>query len=151
FGMGELPHSGKRLESLDLRRKCEAVAGDPGPIKRLDAEKVSSQEENLALQVEHGKGKHADQARQAVGPPVHVSVQQHLGVRLRLEAAARAEQLIAQLEVVVDLAVVSDGVLTIRGSHRLPAGFGQIENGQSPVQEQRAPGLPGNAPFAATL
>ena len=65
-----------------------------------------------------------------IGAPFFVGVHDRLGVRVRAEAMAARDQLAAQLEVVVDLAVEGNPPATVATRHGLMAGRTEIENGQ---------------------
>ena len=66
--------------------------------------------------VEHSERELAVEPLDHPLPPVFVAVDEHLGVRPRRENVPGGEQLLAQLEVVEDLAVLDDpdgGVLVV--------------------------------------
>ena len=68
------------------------------------------------LRVPHRDGEHAAEPLPEPGAPLLVAVHEHLGVAVRAEAVPGALQLLHQLAVVVDLAVLhdDDGAVLVR-------------------------------------
>jgi hypothetical protein len=103
-------------------------------IERFLAEAVTSQKEpttgsgwqtiatgGLGTTVIDGKGKHALQTVDTVWSPCFVGVQDHLGIGTRTEALSCCFQFSAQIEKVIDFAIVDDptGFIFVRVSvHR---------------------------------
>src|SRR5262249_55602996 len=76
--------------------------------------------------------------RQAVRAPTGEGPEKHFGVRLRTKLDTFAFKLLAQLNVVVDLAVVSDRVPPVGRRHRLVAEGRKIKNREPSVKEAPA-------------
>ena len=135
LGVG-LDRREERQQRLGLGGQ-EQQAVDLRVVEGLDAEAVARAEERLLLLVPEGEREHAAQLLQAVHAPAPVRAQDHLGVRRRAEGAL-AEHL-AHLDVVVDLAVVSQpGAITV--GHGLIAAR-EIDDRQPPVPERHAAAL----------
>ena len=77
-----------------------------GEEERTHAEAIPRQEELLALPIPDREREVAVQALEEVRPPLLVRVGDHLRIRLRREAVAERLELLAKLDVVVDLAVL---------------------------------------------
>src|SRR5436190_1907896 len=92
-------------ERLRLRGEAEVVA-DPRHEERADAESVSCQNELAGQRVPDGEGKVAVEAVEAAGSPAGISVCEHLRIGSGREVVAEPLELTAQLDVVVDLAVL---------------------------------------------
>ena len=126
-------------DRLDLAREEEHLAlavgvRHPGEVDRLDAEVVAGQGEPLLVAVPDRQPEHAVEAVERVVPPLRERLEHDLGVGVGREGAAERLQLGAQVEVVVDLAVVGDHVAPVGGVHRLLA-VGDVDDGQPPVRE----------------
>jgi len=90
-------------ERLDLAREIEDSV-DLGVVEGFDPEAIAGAEKRLRLFVPDREGEHAAEVVDAVRTPLLVGAERDLGVRGRAEPPAA--QLGAQLDVVVDLAVV---------------------------------------------
>ena len=82
-------------------------------VKRLDAEAVAGGERHLSLGVPQDEGEHADEPVERRLAPLRVGGKQNFGVRLGTEAMARRGKLVAQLEVIVDLAIKGEPVAAV--------------------------------------
>src|SRR5690606_2157279 len=84
------------------------------------------------------------EASQAVGAPLTVRVEQHLGVRMGAERVARRGELGAQRRDVVDLAVVDNHAAPVARQEGLVRRLAEIEDAQADVTEPEVPasGLP---------
>src|SRR5215472_486866 len=112
-----------------------ALPGRAGPavdavVERLDAERVPGAEQLAGPRVPDGERVHAAE-------PVHdllahpgVGLEQHLGVAAGPQRDPLIAQLLAKLDVVVDLPVVDHPVAAVRGAHRLVPGQGKVDDGQ---------------------
>ena len=89
--------------------------------ERPHAEAVARDEDLLRLPVPDGEGEVAVQPVQAVGPPLLVRMREDLSVRRGLEAMAERAELVLQLDVVVDLAVLHHPVAPALARERLVA------------------------------
>ena len=87
-----------------------------------------------SLVVNH-KRPHSVQLGKAARAPVAVGRQQDFGVAGRPEAIPGGLQLVAQLDVVVDLPIEHDDKLAVRRVHRLVAGGAQVQDGESAKTE----------------
>src|SRR6185503_19238898 len=76
--------------------------------ERLLAESIARQQQLALRAIGNRKRKHAEQLRQQLGAPLPIAIDQDFGVRLGLERMAERGELLAQLDVVVNLAVVGD-------------------------------------------
>src|SRR5712691_6535201 len=113
---------GVAQQRLQLRREHEAVAGDR-VVQRLDAHAVAGKEERVLHAVQKAERELAVETLDHLLAPLFPAVDEHLGVGLRREHVAGGEQLLAQLEVVEDLAVLDDPHGRVLVVHRLvPAG-----------------------------
>src|SRR5262249_50446819 len=88
-----------------------------------------------------GEGEHAVEAAQALGPPFLVGVQDHLGVAARAEDVAAGLQLGAQVEEVIQLAVVDDAASPVLVPNGLLAA-GQVDDAEAANAEEEAAGVP---------
>src|SRR5262249_53012075 len=89
-----------------------------------------------ALRVVDRQRRHAVEAQQHVLAPVAPCRQDHLGVGLGLEFFADRLELLAQLEEIVDLAVVDDDMTAVGGGHRLVAARTGIDDGKAAKAER---------------
>ena len=96
------------LERVELRRERE-LAVHVAIREWLDPEAVACERQPPYACVPHGDGEHAAQPLPEARAPLFVAVHEHLGVAARAEAVACALELVHQLAVVVDLAVLDDG------------------------------------------
>ena len=135
--MTRLSYRPLRQDRLDLAGEEQHLAlavrrGHAGDVERLDAEVVAGQGEPLLLAVPDGQAEHPVEPVERVGAPLRERLQHHLGVGVGGEGAAERDELLAQVEVVVDLAVVRDRVATVGGVHRLLA-VRDVDDRQPPV------------------
>ena len=115
-----------------LRLGCEVQpACHDRVVERLHPEPVAGAEERSARRVPNGECEHAPQMRQAVGAPAPVGRQDDLGIGRGLERLG--PEFVAQLDVVVDLAVEGDPVSGFV-HHGLGAGH-EVDDRQPPVNK----------------
>src|SRR5581483_9312229 len=131
-----------------LAREREPVGVD-AVVERLDAEAVARAEERTTVGVPDYERPHAVEAVDAPLAPFAIRGEDHLAVRARREGVAFREQLFAQLQVVVDLAVVQELKLAVL--HRLEPGVGEIEDRQPQVAEAHAVLCEDAAPVRAAV
>jgi hypothetical protein len=112
----------------------EHPARPRGVVERFDAKPVAGQEQCLRGVVPHGEREHAVQVGDALGAPLQVDVEQHLGVGPGAEAVAVGDQLGAQLGEVVDLSAETE--------HDLAAPPGAHGLGSALDVDHREPGVP---------
>ena len=109
--------------------------GTRAQIERLDAEPVAGEHQPAAARVPQGDGEHAVEVGQEIEPAVLVEMDDDLGVgMIGGEAVAGALELLAQLDVIVDLAVEDDGDGLVLVEDRLLAG-GDVDDGEPPRPE----------------
>ena len=94
-------------QGLGLGGEAE-VAAEVRKEERPDAEAVTGEEELAPLAVPDGKRKVPVQAQEELGTPLLVGVSDHLGVRAGRKGVTEPLQLLAELDVVVELAVLHD-------------------------------------------
>ncbi len=114
-------------EGLDLGAEEDRAA--LGAVEeRLDAEAVAGQDQPLLAQVDDGDAEHAADVVEEVQAVLEVEVQQHLAVGLAAELRGAAQAL-AQLAVVVDLAVAGEDHLPVVADERLASALG-VDQGE---------------------
>jgi hypothetical protein len=87
------------------------------------------------------KGPHAVESGDALGAPLPVCREEHLGVASRGESPAERLELAPQLEKIVDLAVEHHHVAAVIADHRLVAGAADVEDRQAPKHQTDSRGL----------
>ena len=87
--------------------------------------------------VPDGEGPHAIEAELTILPPLCIGGEDDLAVRAGDETVAEAAQLLAQLDVVVNFAVVGQPVTSLGIGHRLPGSFGEIDDSQPTMAEPK--------------
>ena len=102
--------------------------------ERLHPERVPGQEQLAAGPVIQGEGEDPVQPGGEADPLVLVQVGQDLGVAVGAQLVAAVHHQVAELGVVVDLAVVDDDHRAVLVGHRLRAA-GHVLDGQPPVAE----------------
>jgi hypothetical protein len=117
-------------QRAQLRRESELVAAG-AVVERLDPEAVAREHEPLPRRVPERDCEHAAQPSREVEAPLLVAVDEHLGVAVRREAMAVALEPVAQLGVVVDLAVLDDVDRLVLVRERLVAGV-EVDDRESP-------------------
>jgi hypothetical protein len=103
----------------------------PAEIERLFPHPVADQAQNTGLAIPDGDGEHAHRAGdRGLDPPGVEACQQRLGVRMPAPGRgfARTFQLGAQVEMIVDLAVVADHVAPRGRRHGLMPRGAEIED-----------------------
>ncbi len=130
-------------QRLGLGAEGQDLARDGG-VEGQDADAVAGQPERAVAWIPQREGKLSVEAIQAGDAPAPEGGQDHLGVGARPERVLA--QLLAQLDVVEDLAVVDDGDPGGGIAHGLGAAL-QVEDGQPgvperhPVEEQAGLGV----------
>src|SRR5438270_4054331 len=127
-------------EGLELRAKKETSAGCLAAIvERLFTQPVAGEGQPALFPVPQGEGEHAGRALERwTNPPCLDRSEQGLrvGVTLPVVAEAGGIQLVAQLTMVVDLAVKHDHVSPAGRMHRLVSGRRKVDDRQA-VERQR--------------
>jgi hypothetical protein len=120
-----------------LAREGEPAAVEP-VVERLHPEAVARAEERPLLAVPDRERPHPVELVDAALAPLAVAREQHLRVGLAAEAIALRAQLLAQLEVVVDLAVEDQLEPSIVGGERLESRVGEVDDREPQVSEADA-------------
>lgn len=113
-----------------------------GEVERLDAEPVANEVRAARVGLDDRERKHAGESLEQRFAPVGPAAEDHLGVRGRREAHPSADQLVAELAVVVDAAVEREREAVFLGDHRLGAGVTHVDDAQPPVHESDARAQP---------
>jgi hypothetical protein len=96
---------------------------------------IAPEKKSATVALHDGEGEHALEVVDEAVAPVVVGLEENLGVAVREEAVAAADQILPQLLIVVDAPVPGDGQAQLRVHHRLSARFGQIDDFQTTVTE----------------
>ena len=131
------PRRGVAQERLRLRREAD-VAPELGEEQRPHAEAVARQQHLLPLAVPDGDGEVSVQAIEEARAPLLVGVRDHLGVARRREPVPELPQLVHQLDVVVDLAVLHHPVAPALLAEGLVAA-GEVDDRQPRVRHPEGP------------
>ena len=132
-------------QGLDLRAE-QHDRTDLGVVQRLDPVTVAGKKQLAAFAVPDREREHPVEALDTGRTPRGVCGEHDLGVGVGDEAAALPSQLLAELAVVVELAVVGDDVVTGGVHHRLVALRAGIDDRQAAVGEPHR--SVGELPFA---
>ena len=127
-------HRGVGQQGLQLGGERQAALREPVE-EGLLAGAVPREEDAAARTVDESEGEHAVEPGDAVGPPLPVRSQQHLGVACRPEGVPSRLQVRPDLAVVVDLAVEDDDSLAGSVLHRLVAAGREVDDREAPVPE----------------
>ena len=125
-------------QRLDLRREGEAGRG-ARVVERLLAEVVARDDQLAAARIPEAEREHAAQVLDQALAVAFVERDDQLAVAVGLERVAALLEVLAQLPVVVDLAVADHPDRAVGVQERLPAAF-EVDDGQAPVPEDRAVG-----------
>ena len=106
-----------------------------GVIERLLAEAVAAAEQAALAAVVEGECPHAVEPADERGTPRAIGVEQHFRIGVvGLKAVAEGDELLAQIEMIVDLAIEHDSERAVRGPHGLLAAI-QIDDRQPSMAE----------------
>ena len=128
----------KRVKGLELGAEQKRIVG-PAIVEGLDAQAIANERERLLLGIPQGEAEHPVQATE--GPfdaPRGARLQENLGVRVADEMLSFPFQVPANVEKVVDLAVVGDHIAAAMRGHGLVAGGGEIQDRQPAAGERNA-------------
>ena len=100
-------HAGNGQERLDLGREMEPAL-TPCVVKRAHAHAVAGEEQALAACVMYREGEVAIELLNAVRPKLVIEVQNDLGVARCAKAMTAAFKVLAQFDVIEDLAIIGD-------------------------------------------
>ncbi len=130
-------------QCLQFGREHE-VASHEAHVQGLFAHAVTHERQGTFVLVPQSHGEHAHRRLQRTGNSPGTKAGEQ-GFRVGMAApggrAALAFQRIAQLQVVIDLAVQDKHEPSASGDHGLAAGFGQVQNGQPHVPQCQAGAL----------
>ena len=132
-------HARVAEQRLDLGPEDEALPPEV-VVERLLSQPVAGDEEPLPARVPDGEREHSRQPLRQRVAPLLVSMDQHFGVAARPEDVPFRDQLLAQRQVVVDLAVEGDGDGAVLVVHRLRAVLREIDDREAAVSEGHRPG-----------
>src|SRR5256885_4883342 len=121
------------------------------PVERLDPQPVAREQQLTGILVEPGQPPHAVEALEGLLAPDLECVQDDLGVAARTKLDSASLQFAAQLQVVVDLAVVDQHLAAGWRRHRLLAGLRQILNGETHAPERESRGADATLPTAVAV
>jgi hypothetical protein len=107
----------------------------PAVVERFHAEPVPRAEQLTVLRVPQREREHTVETAQAVGAPAPVCGEHDFGVGAGLEPLAGRFQLLAQLDVVVDLAVVRDPRLALDIADRVVACSAQVDDRKPAIHQ----------------
>ena len=122
-----------REQGLRFGREPQVSVGN-AVEQRAHAEAVAGEEDRSRATIVDREGELSVQAAKHAGAPLLVRVHEHLGIRARPEPMAGRDQLVSQLQIVVDLAVVDDQ----HGSVFIAEGLrtaGDVDDAQTHVRE----------------
>ena len=108
-----------------------------GQIKRLLAERIARQHQGAVAPVPKGDREHAAQAGKAIHAPLLIGMHDDLGVARRREAVAEAKELVSELDIIVDLAVIDGRNRSILIMDRLMPAV-QIDDRKPPMADHHA-------------
>ena len=125
-----------------------------GQVHRLDAERIASEEQAALHRIPDRDAEHATQVVDHIGTPVVEANDDRLAVATGIKGVAQPLELLAELDVVVDLAVEGHGV-AVRLIRRAPlqrlVGVLQVDDGQAVEAEDHIVVVPGAAVVRATV
>ena len=121
----------------DLRGEADGVAV-VRVIQGFDPMRIACEEKLPLPGIPQGESEHPAQTANHGRAVLAVQVQEDLGIRVRAKEHAFALQLFTQDEVIVDFAVEGDDLCAVHSVHRLCAGLGKVDDGQSSVCEPQA-------------
>ena len=136
FGVELLFEIGMGEEALGLGAEEEGIAHN-SIVEGLNAEGVPGPEEFFFLLVPDDKGKHTPQPLHHFRAPLHIAVEDHLGVAGCLKGVAGGDKLLAQLQKVVGLAIIGDDIAPVGAEHGLVT-VAQVDDGQAAVGDAAA-------------
>ena len=122
---------------LDLRRDAHRFL-IVCVVQRLDSVRIAREEHGPRSRIPDAEREHPAQLRQHRRPLLSVHPQKHLGIRGGVEILAGCPELVAQLAIVVDLAVEDDGQIALAALHRLIGAIADVDDRQPAVSEADA-------------
>ena len=121
-------------QGAQLGREAQ-LAADVAVVERLDPVAVAREDEAAARRVPDRDGEHPAQPLGEAGAVLLVEMDERLGVGVGAEGVAGARELVAQLGVVVDLAVLDDDDGAVLVRDRLVAA-GEVDDREAPRAER---------------
>ena len=122
-------HFGGHHDSIELA---------PSDKQGLFPKPVACHKQTSCAFVPQRKSEHAIEPAQSVLAPFAQRHQQNLGIAARVKADAHRFELVAQFNVVVDLAIEDDLQRTVVRRHWLIRGMRHVDNGQAPMGQTDA-------------
>ena len=135
------PAPGELGDELDLGTEIEAAVRLAHQVDRLFAEPVAGQQQRFVRLVEQGEAPHPFGPVERRPAIAIQELDQHLGVAGRCEGDAGFGEVLAQFEIVVDLAIEGDDPAAV--PVRLVSALVEVDDGEAPVQQQRVAAVGG--------
>ena len=126
----------RREDRLLLRPEKKAVGGNR-IVQGLDAQPVAREHQPPPLRIPQRQAEHAAQMRNEIETVLLVQMHDHLDVRCRRKAVPCGDEPLAQLDMVVDLAVADDADRAVLVRDRLVAGL-KVDDAQAAETEPYA-------------
>ena len=126
-----------RAQRLKFRGKRKGITNMP-PIQGLFTHAITRQRQGARFAIPQGERIHAHQRLQrGFQAPCRNDGQQRFSIRVPppVGRVALNLQQLAQIKVVVDFAVERYDIAATRRNHRLMAGFGEVDNGQTHMRQ----------------
>ncbi len=136
-GIARRRYRAAREQGLDLRRDAHRRAV-VRVVQRLDPVRIAREEHRSRALVPDAEREHSAKLRQHRRSVAAIKAQQHFRIGRRLELLACRGELVAQLAVVVDLAVEHDRQIAFPAVHRLIGAIADIDDRQTAVSETDA-------------
>ena len=134
-------------QSLQFGGEEQGAVGQLGIEKRLHAEPVASEEQQILIGIVEREGEHAVQPGERMRPPLPPGGEDHLGVALGEEDVTLGFELGPDLAEIVDLAIEADRDPPVGRQHRLRGGVGEVDDREAAMAEAD----PGRGPDAAAV
>jgi hypothetical protein len=122
-------------EGRNLRSEDEKARLFQMVIKRFDAEPVAGAEQEVRSKVVKTEGPHPVEFIKAVATPFLIGLQDYFRIRLSSEFVAEVFQLFAELDIIINFAVIGDPLGSVIIGHRLMAFLRKLDDTQSPVAQ----------------
>src|ERR1700722_1250327 len=126
----------QREKGLELGGEDESTAMI-AVMQRFDAKAVARQKQSMLAGIPDSKCPHSIEPQLTVRSPLRISRKNDLAIRVRDETMAETAQLLAQLNVVVDLTVIGEPVTSVSIGHRLPGPFGKVNDCEPTMAEPK--------------
>ena len=107
-------------QRFEFRGKDQFAVAD-AVVERFDAEAIARQEQPFLITVPNRDREHPVATLQGLDTVERELVQQHLGIRLRVENASAPFEFRAKFQVIINLAIIDDVIAPVVAAHRLCA------------------------------